>query len=127
MTIQRLISSLGLLMVLATAGGCGAKGDAVAGLVPRTWTMTASSGHIASPCFGSWEECGSLKRTYTTHSDAHDGIQALAMRLRSAGWTVESVNGAKLSAFNARDLRSETARIYAEVTESTASLTYVHQ
>jgi hypothetical protein len=126
MTIRRLLSSLALLILSATAGGCGTKGDAVAGLVPRTWTMTASSGHIASSCFGSWEECGSLKRTYATHSDAHGAIDALATRLRGAGWTVETVNGAKISAFNSKDLRSQTARLYAEVTDSTASLTYVH-
>jgi hypothetical protein len=127
MNTRRLIRTLALLVVVAALGGCGSKHDAVAALVPKTWTMTASSGHIASSCFGSWEECGSLKRTYATHSDAHGANDALASRLRGAGWTIETVDGAKMSAFNAKDVRSETARLDADFTDGTASLTYVHQ
>ncbi len=127
MATRRLVPTTVVFVLLPVLTACGARRDRVSGLIPPTWTMTATSGHIATPCFGSWEECGTLKRTYETHSMEQSALEGVIQRLRNSGWTIESINHGQVVAFNARDLRSETARLSVDVTDGSASLSYVHQ
>ena len=124
---RRWIPTTVVLVLVPVLTACGAPRDPVSGLVPTTWTMTAMSGHIATPCFGSWEECGTLKRTYDTHSAEQPAVEGVTQRLRDSGWTVERITHGQVVAFNARDLKSETARLNVDVSNGLASLSYVHQ
>jgi hypothetical protein len=118
-------------VVVASAGlaGCHRGSDPVASLVPPGWTVTATGGHIAHPCFGSWEECGTLSKTYRTNASVTQATQAMKRRLASKGWTVEDLgtgSASRVSARNAPDLKNETARVEIEFDENAAVVRYMH-
>jgi hypothetical protein len=92
--------------------------------MPTAWTMTARSGHIATICFGSYEECGSLRWTYETHSPDADAVRAVEARLHAAGWSVDSIRGTAISA--SHGLKSQRATLSVSVAGGKASVIYTH-
>jgi hypothetical protein len=88
----------------------------VASLVPPGWTLTTAAGHIAHPCFGAWEECGTLSKTYRTNTPRSQASQAVRRQLVSKGWTIDAAaNGdTHLSARDTQDVNKAIARVYVD-------------
>jgi hypothetical protein len=98
--------------------------------VPRNWKIQSESGEISSPCFGSWSECGSITREYTTGKDVQSSLNEMRLAAENEKWILmeDKVSNKKynITRVSARDDREDWNRIvYLEFTDSHASIRYV--
>lgn len=99
---------------------------------PRSWMQIEEYGQIARPCFGAWEECGSIHRAYKTNQTPTEALEQLRTSLTSKGWVLrvdepESVSSAIIMA-TAKDNEDSWDQIGSvKLSPGKAEIEYVHR
>ncbi len=103
--------------------------------IPHTWALTSGKGSISGLCFGGWEECGVIERTYFTSKSANLALEELKSSVDKVGWTLESSSEVgvdpqvgKRTTATIKDKPDNHDQIaYIELTENKAIIKYVHR
>lgn len=98
--------------------------------IPHNWKMQSESGGISSLCFGSWEECGSITREYTTGKEARFSLDEMRLIVESEKWifTEDLASNRKYNVTRAvikDDIENWDRTVYVEFTDGHAKVQYI--
>jgi len=99
--------------------------------IPSDWKLTRQSGHIADVCFGGWNECGTIARSYNTKQSPIEASEALRLVAELQGWSVDLVperpTPGVISGSMTNKPRNHTKIAHFSLADEMAHFTYVEQ